>query len=52
VITAQAELLFEAPPEELDSLRPLVRDAMEKVHQLLVPLVVDLKSGPNWRDMK
>ena len=52
ILQVHDELLFEAPPEEFDSLRPLVRDAMEKVHQLLVPLVVDLKSGPNWRDMK
>jgi len=29
-----------------------VRKAMENVHELAVPLVVDLKAGPNWRDMK
>jgi DNA polymerase-1 len=52
ILQVHDELLFEAPPEELDRLRPLVRDAMENVHQLHVPLVVDLKAGPNWRDMK
>jgi DNA polymerase I len=52
ILQVHDELLFEAPLEELDRLRPLVRDAMEQVHQLLVPLVVDLKAGPNWRDMK
>jgi DNA polymerase-1 len=46
------ELLFDAPNGELDRLRPLVRKAMENVHELAVPLVVDLKAGPNWRDMK
>jgi DNA polymerase I-like protein with 3'-5' exonuclease and polymerase domains len=25
---------------------------MEGVHELRVPLVVDAKVGPNWRDMK
>jgi DNA polymerase I-like protein with 3'-5' exonuclease and polymerase domains len=25
---------------------------MEQAHALSVPLVVDLKAGPNWRDMK
>ena len=52
ILQVHDELLFEALPEELDRLRPLVRDAMEQVHTLLVPLVVDLKAGPNWRDMK
>jgi DNA polymerase I-like protein with 3'-5' exonuclease and polymerase domains len=32
-------------------LRTLVRAAMEQVHTLRVPLVVDMKAGPNWRDM-
>jgi DNA polymerase I-like protein with 3'-5' exonuclease and polymerase domains len=33
-------------------LRKLVRRAMENTHALTVPLVVDMKAGPNWRDMK
>jgi DNA polymerase-1 len=52
ILQVHDELLFESPPEELDRLRPLVRHAMEHVHDLLVPVVVDLKTGPNWRDMK
>jgi DNA polymerase-1 len=52
ILQVHDELLFEAPPEELEGLRPLVRNAMGQVHALRVPLVVDLKSGPNWRDMK
>jgi DNA polymerase-1 len=46
------ELLFEAPRAEMERLRPLVRHAMENVRKLAVPLVADLKAGPNWRDMK
>jgi DNA polymerase-1 len=46
------ELLFEAPHNEMDRLRALVRPAMENAHKLIVPLVVDMKAGPNWRDMK
>jgi DNA polymerase I-like protein with 3'-5' exonuclease and polymerase domains len=30
----------------------IVRPAMEEVYPLRVPLVVDIKSGSNWRDMK
>jgi len=52
ILQVHDELLFEAPHDELDRLRPLVRKAMENVHELAVPLVVDLKAGPNWRDMK
>jgi DNA polymerase I-like protein with 3'-5' exonuclease and polymerase domains len=25
---------------------------MENVEKLAVPLIADLKAGPNWRDMK
>jgi DNA polymerase-1 len=52
ILQVHDELLFEAPDNEMDRLRPLVRRAMENVHELAVPLVVDLKAGPNWRDMK
>jgi DNA polymerase-1 len=46
------ELVFEVPPNELDELRKLVKHEMETVHRLEVPLLVDLGSGPNWRDAK
>jgi DNA polymerase-1 len=52
ILQVHDELLFEAPHAELDRLRPLVKKVMENVQELLVPLVVDLKAGPNWRDMK
>jgi DNA polymerase-1 len=45
------ELLFEAPPNELKVLSILVKDSMENAHRLSVPVKVDLKAGPNWRDM-
>jgi len=52
ILQVHDELLFEAPPDELDRLRAIVRPAMEQVYPLRVPLVVDMKSGANWRDMK
>jgi DNA polymerase-1 len=46
------ELVFEVPDSELDTMRSLVRDQMEKVHPALtVPLLVELGVGPNWRDL-
>lgn len=46
------ELVFEAPEAEVEMLRPLVREQMEKVHPLSVPLVVEIGVGKNWRDLE
>ena len=46
------ELIFEAPLEELERLKDLVKQEMETVYELAVPLIVDVGSGPNWRDAK
>jgi DNA polymerase-1 len=46
------ELLFEAPPEEADAVAALVKQEMEQVYELDVPLVVDVGIGENWRDAK
>jgi DNA polymerase-1 len=46
------ELIFEVPPEEVQTMTDLVRDHMEHVVQLQVPLVVDIGIGPNWLDAK
>jgi DNA polymerase-1 len=46
------ELLFELPLSELETMRTLVREQMENVYPLKVPLVVELGVGPNWRDAK
>jgi DNA polymerase-1 len=45
------ELVFEVPENEVDIMRSLVREQMEQVHPLAVPLVVELGLGPNWRDL-
>jgi DNA polymerase-1 len=46
------ELVFEVPEPELDVMRSLVREYMEKVHTLAVPLVVEIGVGRNWRDLE
>lgn len=46
------ELVFEVPPEELDSVQQLVKHQMENAAELSVPLVVDLGVGPNWLETK
>ena len=52
ILQVHDELLFEAPEEEVESLRKLVKQVMEGVYKLRVPLLVETKVGPNWRDMK
>jgi DNA polymerase-1 len=45
------ELVFEVPNEEIEEVRALVQDRMEKVWELRVPLVAEAGVGSNWRDL-
>jgi len=51
ILQVHDELVFEAPISERKTLHGMVRDEMEHVHDLAVPLVVEVCSGPNWRDL-
>lgn len=42
------ELIFEAPEEELSHLKSLVKESMEGVIKLKIPLIVDVTIGKNW----
>ncbi len=46
------ELVFEVPEAEIEVMRTLVREQMEKVHPLTVPLLVEIGVGANWRDLE
>ncbi len=46
------ELVFEVPEKELDEMKSLVREQMEKAHTLSVPLLVEMGVGANWRDLE
>ena len=52
LLTVHDELVFEVPLEERAEVEPLVRDTMESVTELKVPLVVDIGFGPNWAEAK
>jgi DNA polymerase I len=52
ILQVHDELLFEAPEEEVPRLTKVVKEVMEGVYKLSVPLVVETKAGANWRDMK
>ena len=51
ILQVHDELLFEVPAKERAKLDKLVREEMESVHKLAVPLVVEISTGPNWRDL-
>ena len=46
------ELVFEVPETEVVKMGSLVREQMEKVHALAVPLLVEIGVGTNWRDLE
>ncbi len=50
ILQVHDELVFEASPEALEPLSRMVRDEMEGVARLAVPLVVDLGHGRSWRE--
>jgi DNA polymerase-1 len=46
------ELLFEVDKAEVPAFAKWARGVMEGAVKLRVPLVVDVKAGPNWQDME
>ena len=52
ILQVHDELLFEGPEKEIPRLEKLVKEVMEGVHELSVPIIAETKVGPNWRDMK
>jgi len=52
LLTVHDELVFEVPVDEHDRVEPVIRQRMESVATLRVPLVVDIGFGPNWAAAK
>jgi DNA polymerase-1 len=46
------ELIFDAPPSELDELRRLVSEKMSGAVELAVPLTVEIGDYDNWGEAK
>lgn len=45
------ELLLETPEDHVEKVALLVKETMEGAWKLVVPLVAEVKAGPNWRDL-
>jgi DNA polymerase-1 len=52
ILQVHDELIFDTPANELDHLIELVKRCMENALVMDVPLVVDMKTGANWYDVK
>ena len=52
ILQVHDELLIEAPKEEEARVARILRQCMEQVYQLHVPLVADVKTGESWFETK
>lgn len=50
ILQIHDELIFELPEEEVDAMTSIVKESMEKVIPLKVPLTVHLSVGKNWKE--
>ncbi len=50
IMQVHDEVVIDTLNEELDSVRRIVKEAMESVATLLVPLIAEVNSGNNWLD--
>jgi DNA polymerase-1 len=52
ILTVHDELVLEVPTKDRKKIEPVVREVMESVTELRVPLVVDMGFGATWADAK
>ena len=52
ILQVHDELILEGPPEETDRAAALLRECMEGVMTLRVPLVAEVHMGKNWAEAK
>ncbi|MFH1879066.1 MAG: DNA polymerase I [Candidatus Omnitrophota bacterium] len=52
IIQVHDELVFEAPEDSIKVTAARIKDKMENVIDLKVPLIVDIEAGYNWMDME
>jgi len=50
LLSVHDEIVFEVPPEELETVKKLIKEIMEGVWDLKVPLKVNIASGHNWAE--
>ena len=46
------ELIFDVPEDEIEEVKEIVRDTMENIYKLDVPLKVEINYGKDWYEAK
>jgi len=52
ILQVHDELIFELPRQEASEVAGLLQDVMPRAIEMVVPLKIEMKIGPNWRDME
>ena len=52
ILQVHDELLLECPPEEVEKASEMLKQCMEQVITLKVPLVAEVHTGQNWAEAK
>jgi len=52
IMTVHDELVFDVPQEEVKTMASLVREEMEDIKDLSMPMKTSIEVGPNWLEMK
>ena len=52
LVQVHDELVFDVPNNEVEIMAKLVRDVMENIYQMSVPLKVDIEYGKTWYEAK
>jgi DNA polymerase-1 len=52
LVQVHDELVFDVPENEVEIMKELIRDVMENIYKLDVPLKVDIEYGRTWYEAK
>ena len=52
ILQIHDELIFKVPKEEIEIIKPIIKNAMESAMNLLIPLQVEGEEGKTWYDAK
>ena len=52
LVQVHDELVFDVPNNEVEIVIPIIKDTMENIYKMSVPLKVDVEYGKNWYEAK
>jgi DNA polymerase-1 len=52
ILQVHDELVFEIPEKEIKKVTEFVKDSMEKIVKLKVPVIAEIKVGESWGELK